>query len=99
MRQCANEHPAKNTKNVKPKKKVVEKDIFTPFTEEWKLGASDIEAACKLFAKDPGKQKNAKGKPQLYMYAKVILAGKSSVVRKTEFNELLEGKTVAKRNI
>ena len=72
-------------------------DIFTPFAEEWKLNDSDIKTAAQLFAQDYGKKRKrgatTPSKLLLFLYAKGILAAKSSVVRKAEFEELLAAET------
>jgi hypothetical protein len=69
--------------------------IFEPFANEWKLEQSDIEAAARLYSQDFGKKRKRADPSKLlpFLYAKGILAKKSSVVRKAEFKELLAAET------
>ena len=71
--------------------------LFKPYVDEWKMDKSDIDKAENLFVLDYGnKRKRVATTPSkllLFLYAKGILAAKSSVVRKAEFEEILAGET------
>ncbi|KAI8899569.1 hypothetical protein BC833DRAFT_656925 [Globomyces pollinis-pini] len=67
--------------------------LFTPYTDEWKLEESDIKTVAELFAQDYGTENTNPTKLLLFLYAKGILAAKSSVVRKAEFQEILAAET------
>lgn len=68
-------------------------NFFKPFAEEWKLTEGDIETAAERFALDYGTKNINPTKFLLFLYAKGILAAKSSVIRKVEFQELLAAET------
>ena len=67
--------------------------LFTQYAEEWKLETSDIERAETLFAQDFGTENTNPTKLLLFLYAKGILAARSSVVRIAEFKELFAAET------
>ena len=65
-------------------------ELFRSYADEWKLATSDVERGAELFTQDYGTENTDPPKLLLFLYAKGILAAKSSVVRRTEFKDLLE---------
>ncbi|KAI8898807.1 hypothetical protein BC833DRAFT_588216 [Globomyces pollinis-pini] len=77
-------------------------ELFTPYKEEWRLNEEEVEKAAELYAIDyPSSLKRKRkqleeldephqqNKLLMFLYAKGIMAAKSSVVRTNEFDELL----------
>lgn len=69
--------------------------VFMPYAEEWNMTPADIETAAQLFVQDYGImcKRSAPSKMLLFLYAKGMLASKSSAARKLEFEELLGAQT------
>ncbi|KAI9330850.1 hypothetical protein BDR26DRAFT_922364 [Obelidium mucronatum] len=66
--------------------------MFAPFASDWSLTDSQIEAAQALAVKD-GLAVDCSSKLRLFLYAKGILSTKKSLVRKSEFDDVLSNDT------